>query len=150
MSGFYVKHIRNDTSTSVQNLCYDNGSGEIVYRPLPTGTIPRGTGYESYLCYGSNQWVMGSDNISIGTNAGSVQQYRYSVALGYGAGQTRPCLPGINFGGGAVAIGYQAGNSGQIELAVAIGYQAGYSGQGYGAVTIGNLAGNSVQVNLSQ
>jgi len=56
----------------VQNLCYDNGSGEIVYRPLPTWTIPWCTGYESYLYYGSNQWVVGSDNISIGTNVGNV------------------------------------------------------------------------------
>jgi hypothetical protein len=47
--------------------------------------------------------------------------------------------------GYSVAIGYQAGQTGQSEYAVAMGYQAGASGQSNLAVAIGNNAGNSTQ-----
>ena len=44
-----------------------------------------------------------------------------------------------------MAIGYQAGYTGQKPYSVAIGYQAGYTGQGTGAIAIGYQAGSTGQ-----
>jgi len=48
-----------------------------------------------------------------------------------------------------LAIGYQAGYTGQRQNAVAIGVQAGYTGQGNNAVAIGTFAGGTNQGNNS-
>ena len=48
-----------------------------------------------------------------------------------------------------LAIGYQAGYTGQRQNAVAIGVQAGYTGQGNNAVAIGTFAGGANQGNNS-
>ena len=57
-----------------------------------------------------------------------------NVAIGYQAGYTGQSNNGI-------AIGYQAGYSGQSSNAIAIGYQAGMTGQGTNAVALGYQAG---------
>jgi len=55
----------------------------------------------------------------------------------------------------SIAIGFQAGYTGQGAYAVAIGFQAGYTGQGAYAIAIGNVAGktnqpaNSIVINAS-
>jgi hypothetical protein len=104
-----------------------------------TGSFePLGTYYGDYLYWNATQgkWVVGSENISLGANAGSSNQGFNSIAVGKEAGKT-------NQGGTAIAIGYQAGLSGQGNYAIAIGYQAGMTGQGKNSIAIGAFAGTS-------
>jgi hypothetical protein len=61
-----------------------------------------------------------------------------AVALGYQAGNT-------NQGAGAIAIGNNAGQTGQFTDAVAMGYLAGQLDQSANAVAIGSNAGNLTQ-----
>ena len=61
-----------------------------------------------------------------------------SVAVGYGAGQTRQ-------GDTSVAIGHSAGNDGQNTDSVAIGHFAGEIGQGFASIAVGYSAGNDGQ-----
>jgi hypothetical protein len=60
------------------------------------------------------------------------------LAVGKGAGLTTQ-------GANSVAIGFEAGNSGQLVSAVAVGRQAGQTTQGQNTVAVGNAAGGSSQ-----
>ena len=108
------------------------------------GFEPMGIYYGDYLYWEAslNKWVVGSENIKLGGNAGKTNQGSNAVAVGKEAGTT-------NQGGTAVAIGYQAGTSGQGDFAVAIGYQAGLTAQGKNSIAIGAYAGTSGQVDNS-
>ena len=61
----------------------------------------------------------------------------YNIALGKNAGSNNCC--------GAIAIGPNAGNVGQMCGAIAVGFNTGYSDQGYNAVAIGSYAGAATQ-----
>jgi len=76
-------------------------------------------------------------NIAIGKNAGQNNQETQSIAIGYEAGQNNQG----GFGGSAIAIGSQAGQTGQGEYSLALGYQSGQTGQGLNSVAIGTAAG---------
>jgi hypothetical protein len=105
---------------------------------------PLGTYYGDYLYWDASQtkWLVGSENITLGANAGLTQQGSNAIAVGKEAGKTKQ-------GGTAVAIGYQAGTSGQGDFAVAIGYQAGLTAQGKNCIAMGAYAGTSGQADNS-
>ena len=93
----------------------------------------------------------GAGSVAIGNNAGAgssstIYQGANAVAIGNGAG-AGTTTAGTGQGTGAVAIGYQAQQTGISTTynAVAIGYQAGNDRQNYRAVAIGDSAGNSLQ-----
>jgi hypothetical protein len=83
----------------------------------------------------------GFGSIAIGQEAQLSSGATGSIAIGYQAGYTGQ---GGNTGY-AVAIGYQAGQTGQAERGVAMGYQAGASGQNPDAIAIGSSAGYDFQ-----
>ncbi len=107
----------------------------------PTGPSNGGGGlnvtgafWGDYLYWNNstNQWVVGSSNITLGQNAGATSQQTGAVALGNQAGRYIQ-------GTGSVAIGLRSGFTGQGEYSVAIGYNAGPTGQ----------ASNSIAINAS-
>jgi hypothetical protein len=73
----------------------------------------------------SNQWTFGTDGNLTLPNGASIKDTT------------------------GLAIGYQAGYTGQRQNAIAIGVQAGYTGQGNNAVAIGTFTGVSNQGNNS-
>jgi hypothetical protein len=106
----------------------------------PTGSaeFPAAADYGTYLYYNGTSFTAGTQNISIGSLAGSVTQGYQSVALGSAAGQT-------NQGSSSVAIGYSAGGSNQGDVSVAIGTNAGLNNQRPSAIAIGYSAGQTNQ-----
>jgi hypothetical protein len=81
----------------------------------------------------------GSSGVAIGRNSGQSLQGNQSTAVGGGAGaQSQGGTTG-----GAVALGYFAGELYQKEYAVAIGYEAAINKQGAYSIAIGSFAGNS-------
>jgi hypothetical protein len=108
-------------------------------------------------------WVVGSQQIQLGGNAGKVGQAAGAVAVGFNAGSSgqRPqsIAIGQNAGqtgqggnafslGNAVAIGQNAGSFNQNEFSIAIGIRAGQTAQGGvfgGAIAIGKNAGSNNQ-----
>ena len=107
-----------------------------------------------YLYWGNNAWAIGDTNITLGKDAGKVNQGINAVALGNGAGKTDQSNNAIAIGynagqtsqdASAVAIGAGAGNFGQGLSAVAIGFNAGATGQGQNAIAIGANAGKNNQ-----
>jgi hypothetical protein len=122
-----------------------NGSDGPIGPKGNTGAFePLGIYYGDYLYWDASQskWLVGSENITLGANAGLTQQGENAIAVGKEAGET-------NQGGTAIAIGYLAGTSGQGEFAVAIGYQAGLTAQGRNCIAIGAYAGTSGQADHS-
>jgi hypothetical protein len=127
---FYVNPIRNETST--YGLYYNPLTKEVTYNLIDTDTnndnivspLPEGTTYGQYIYYNNNSWVVGSDQIHLGTNAGEVAQ-----------------------GDNAIAIGKNAGNIGQEANSIAIGLRAGETSQGSNSIAIGSLAGYYNQAN---
>ena len=73
----------------------------------------------------------GPGKVTIGRNAGSVNQGTQSIAIGNDAGKTSQSNT-------AVAIGESAGRENQAQSAVAIGTGAGTTNQGGAAIAIGN------------
>jgi collagen type VII alpha len=100
----------------------------------PTGPTPQGTNFGDYLYWSGSAWIVGGDDISLGTNAGQTNQATGGIAIGYEAAR-------FSQGTGAVALGYQAGYTGQRPFSIAIGYQAGFTGHGTGSIAIGYQAG---------
>ena len=95
-----------------------------------------GTYYSDYLFWndGTTAWAVGSTSVHIGQNAGR-----------YGQG-------GVT--AGAVAIGLNAGYTGQGYNSIAIGTNAGVTGFGDNSIAIGSYSGvsmgaNSIQINSS-
>jgi hypothetical protein len=127
---FYVNPIRNEAST--YGLYYNPLTKEITYDIIEKDTnndniispLPEGTAYGQYIYYNNNSWVVGSDQIHLGTNAGEIGQ-----------------------GDDAIAIGKNAGNIAQEERSIAIGVSAGEINQGSNAIAIGALAGYYNQAN---
>jgi len=103
-----------------------------------------GTNYGDYLFWDSytNEWAVGDEKISIGSNAGQTGQDFYAVAVGNSAGQTKQ-------GHNAVAVGNGAGQTEQGLSAVAVGNGAGQTKQGLSAVAIGAFAGLTTQGDLT-
>ncbi|MEN9961509.1 MAG: hypothetical protein RL045_1763, partial [Bacteroidota bacterium] len=123
-----------------------------------TGVIPvvnGGTGQTtvsgilSTLGLASNNIAIGSqagtpnqggnaNTIAIGGGAARTNQGQSSIAIGYVSGDT-------NQGANSISIGGNAAQGGQGAQAVAIGFAAGQNGQGANAVAIGTFAGQSSQ-----
>jgi len=105
-----------------------------------------------YMYYSGNlynNWVVGSQNIILGANAGFTGQGANAVAIGAQAGNASQGsnavsiglqAGGQNQGANSVAIGYSSGNNSQRDNAIAIGNQAGGQNQGQNSIAIGNLA----------
>jgi hypothetical protein len=101
----------------------------------PTGSISAvGTAFGNYIIWNGSAWIAKGDYITIGTNAGQINQGTGSVAVGYYAGNT---TQGIR----SIAIGSQAGDT-QGDSSIAIGELAG-TNQGNNCIAIGNNAGVS-------
>jgi len=101
-------------------------------------TIPEGRNYGDYLYWDGSQWMVGSNTIHLGANAGKPVQGAYAIALGQEAGTRGQGAYGI-------AIGYNAGSQTQQPNAIAIGQEAGYQTQGSHAIAIGQFAGYDIQ-----
>jgi len=133
-SGFYVDPIRDSANNKA--VYYNTGTKEITFSDISNGgivTLPQGNVYGEYLLYnGSNWFVDGSTNVSIGSEAGLLNQDSNSIAIGSEAGR-------INQGSGAIAIGFQAGQTNQGSNSIAIGLLAGRS----------NFPNNSIYLNAS-
>ncbi len=139
-SSFYVSPIRSLTGPSL--LYYNNSTKEVTYGDVPSILSLTGsaTNFGDYLYWNAStsQWTVGSSNITLGANAGSVNQGSSAVAVGSNAGR-------INQGTGAVALGLNAGSTGQGPCGIAIGANAGAVNQGSNSVAIGCTAGYSNQ-----
>jgi hypothetical protein len=101
-------------------------------------TIPEGRNYGDYLYWDGAQWMVGSNTIHLGANAGKPVQGAYAIAIGQEAGNRNQHTYGI-------AIGYNAGSQVQQPNAIAIGEIAGYQTQGQYAIAIGQSAGYNTQ-----
>jgi microcystin-dependent protein len=133
-----------------------------------TGTTNQGT-YGIAIGYQAGQFNQGSNAIAIGEQAGQNNQKPFSIAIGTTAGQTNqemvveqdiidPLMITIRDLSGyndiiepdivvntqetkSIALGFNAGYTGQSENSIAIGYQAGQYNQGTNAIAIGYQAG---------
>jgi len=168
-SAFYVNPIRGGYAGSI--LMYNQNTKEIVYSTGSAG-VDIGTYWGDYLYWDNvaNEWVVGSENITLGRYAGNTGQQINAIALGQQAGQFTQGTGSVAVGylagnqtqgenaisigesagefiqaSRAVAIGYRAGRSGQLQYAVAVGQSAGNFSQGTNAVAIGSSAGNTFQ-----
>ncbi len=124
-----ISNINNNVGINTLNPQYTldvvgniNVSGEIFNNGTIINGLPSGTNYGDYLLYNGTGWIVGSDTIAIGQNAGQTNQSQYSVALGYQAGNQSQ-------GTGSVAIGNNAGQTNQGEFSIAIGNNAGVLNQ---------------------
>ena len=118
-SGFYVAPIRN--TIGAQSIYYDPTTKELTYGPIPsTGSVPSGTNYGDYLIWNGTTYIVGSQNIALGGNAGCNAQ-----------------------GTSAVALGANAGRSGQGAYSIAIGASAGVNSQPPRSIIL-NASGSAV------
>jgi len=104
----------------------------------PTGpSISFGTPntFGQYIYYNGTEWTIGGDTITIGNNAGQINQGVNTTALGNNAGNN-------NQGDRSTAVGYNAGNLNQDSYATAVGYNAGQTTQGGYSTAIGSSSGN--------
>ena len=94
-----------------------------LHTTFATTQIDQGTYYGDYLFWNPtlNKWTTGSQQISLGRDAGLSGQQSNAVALGSGAGQ-------YNQGTNAIAIGLNAGQTNQGQNSIAIGYNANTTG----------------------
>ena len=114
------------------NVVITSSAGNMVQ--IGTGTAS-GSGS---VAIGRLSAAVGTNSVSIGSQAGQSNQNTASVAIGFGAGNSLQ-------NAFSVAIGYQAGQSTQNAFSVAIGYQAGQASQGSNSVAIGASAGQTSQ-----
>ena len=123
--------IENITKKSkFQFLCYtDDANGALVTTStvgVPTNTavslivnqvtnnaLPAGNEWGNYLYYDTSAWLIGSDNILMGSGAGKTTQGTNAVAIGKNAGN-------YNQGNGSLAIGLNAGATGQLGNTIVI------------------------------
>ena len=86
------------------------------------------------------------NSIVIGdSTSGSVSQALNSIAIGYQAGMTSQGILANGNTGYAIAIGYNAGSSGQGAFSVAMGQAAGQINQGANSFALGAAAGYNSQ-----
>ena len=88
--------------------------------------LPSGVNYSDYLFWNGASWAVGDSQVHLGAHAGEVSQ-----------------------GGNAVALGNNAGNSGQKNDCIAVGTQAGETEQGIYNIAIGYQAGQTGQLSYS-
>ena len=124
--------IFNETYTNIAHI--ENITGSLNGITLPQV----GSSYGDYLYWnGTGEYVSGTTEIKLGSNAGQIEQGVGSIAIGYQAGQTNQSTGG----GFAVAIGYLAGSDNQGISAVSIGLFSGQTNQQDNCISIGNCAG---------
>ena len=148
-TGFYVKPIRDNASSTNHKLVYDTGTGEISYQPDSGGgggsinhvTVSDSPGPISIGQYATSSNAGTDGNIAIGHYASHTNSHnsgKYRIAIGYYAGYSQQY-------GYSVAIGYEAGKNDQKDYSLAIGHHSGVITQGRYAVALGNAAGYSNQ-----
>ena len=115
-----------------QRILIDTSAG-IVFNPF-TNFIGIGLIDPSYNVDISGETRIQTDNVRFGRRAGNTFQGSYAIAIGFEAG-----LSGER--SGAISIGYQAGQTNQGTNSIAIGIQAGISNEQSGAIAIGFQAG---------
>lgn len=134
--------IRNVVAYQTNNTAVPDGyipvtstNGALSWTQMPSSGIDlSGNNYGDYIYWDPSAatpgWVVGSDKVSIGANAGSISQGLYAVAIGTSAGENTQ-------GESAIAIGKQAGFDTQGINSIAIGLSSGYQGQGSSSIAIG-------------
>lgn len=137
-TGFSNKITNNPTVNWI-----NNSFAHIAGGTGPTGpSFYPGTSFGEYIYWNTYnsppEWSVGGDNITIGSNAGEINQTTYAVALGRQAGR-------YSQGIASIAIGNLAGNYGQRSSSISIGNTAGASQQGTSSIAIGESAGNNNQ-----
>ena len=115
-SGFFVNPIRNSATTNT--VFYNATTKEITYSKTTTGSgsgLPEGFYWGDYLYWDdiAEDWVVGSENINIGQNAGRMNQHGNAIAIGANAGEE-------DQGNNAIAIGNSAGKNGQPDNSIII------------------------------
>ena len=117
-------------------------------------TVPEGRNYGDYLYWDGAQWMVGSNTVHLGANAGRPVQGSYAVAVGQEAGtngqKSYAIAIGYNAGSqlqsaSAISIGQEAGRYQQEVAAIAIGQQSGYNMQQTSAIAIGQQSGYNYQ-----
>lgn len=147
---------KGDTGyTGPQGPAGTNGTNGSTGAQGPTGTFtPSGSNYGDYVFWNGSSWTVGSQNISLGLDAGRFSQGPAAVAIGQKAGYTGQQQEGVAIGNGAasygqglgaIAIGVDSGVTGQQYEAIAIGRFAGQINQGTGSISIGAAASNTGQ-----
>ena len=118
-----------------------------------TGNVTGGNLITNGVIYGNTTISLTGNSVAIGSNVGSpyvdnygvaigtqtgINQSTYAVAIGFQAGETGQSYD-------TVAVGYASGQTSQDPYAVAVGVAAGGVNQSYGAVGIGGSAGYDTQ-----
>ena len=70
----------------------------------PVGPLLPATDHGSYAYYNTSNWVVGSTSVSLGTDAGLMNQGSNSVAIGYKAGETNQPIGSIILNAGATGL----------------------------------------------
>jgi len=126
----------------------------------PVGFDLSGNCFADYLYWddNTNEWVVGSEQITLGCGAGQFNQGVKSIALGYTAGQNNQGIYSVSVGNSAgqenqgdysIAIGYNAGITFQNDNAISIGLRAGETTQGNNSISIGTESGRNLQNDTS-
>lgn len=128
--------------TSVPGIGSTGPQGTIG--PQGTTSLPSAVYYADYLYWnGTGSFVVGSDNVNLGSYSGQHSQGRYNVSIGYNAGFTGGFSSQNPFAssntGSSIAIGNYAGYN-QACTSIAIGNNAGYY-QDFNNIAIGSSAG---------
>jgi hypothetical protein len=114
-----------------------DGNLEVTGNTTFTGGVEAAAFKGTFVGDDSAVLIDGNNNKIVGDiDTSSLRTSERAVILGSGAGQSS--------GSYSVAIGYDAGRTGQGSMAVAIGNSAGYSNQGQ-AIAIGQNAGQTDQ-----
>ena len=126
------------------NIGYSNTAYTLKLNGQPITNLSSGTYFGDYLRWNpsSLSWVVGSSTINLGASAGVTNQSDFAVALGYQAG-----LSGQ--GTTAIAIGRDAAKERQSPFSIAIGSAAGELFQGPDSIAIGYTAGKQDQSSAS-
>ena len=128
-------------------------NGNVIHYGTSNVKIATANSNITFMVGGSNAGVISNYNVSLGVNAGLVNQGNAAVAIGPGAGQNSQGANSVAIGSGAgqsgqdtnsVAVGQGAGSA-QSYSAVAVGWNAGLSGQNPRAVALGTFAGQNSQ-----
>ena len=141
--------LNTSVNTSVIYISYSYGKTWVILYTTVSTVLPVMSADGSRIVFATSAGVLVSytltntpigNTVSIGGNAGMVNQGVNAVALGYNAGQT---FQGVN----AVAIGQGVGASFQGTGAIAIGSSAVIASQQVNAIAIGANVSASQQVN---
>jgi alpha-tubulin suppressor-like RCC1 family protein len=116
-NSFFVAPVRNDTGNTTNIVYYNTTTKEVTYGPASSG---------------GSSIANGTSNISIAAANGNINIAVNGIKTG-------------TISANSIALGYEAGNTGQGIDAVAIGPFAGTTNQGANAVAIGDGAGRTNQ-----